>query len=153
MGSELTRYSNLLTDIKLRIRQAQTNAVFSANAELILLYWDIGRMIESRQQIEGGGAAVITRLSRDIYNDLPEMKDFSERNLKRMIRFCREYPGLVGKVPQAVAPLTDLSSRLWYMQKSEYELTRALPDSLKSVLPTIEEIDAELEGKEAGDGE
>ena len=27
---------------------------------------------------------------------------------------------------------------------SEYELTRALPDNLKSVLPTIEEIEAEL---------
>jgi predicted nuclease of restriction endonuclease-like (RecB) superfamily len=29
---------------------------------------------------------------------------------------------------------------------SEYELTRALPDNLKSVLPTIEEIEAELSG-------
>ena len=27
---------------------------------------------------------------------------------------------------------------------SEYELTRAQPDNLKSVLPTIEEIEAEL---------
>jgi hypothetical protein len=27
---------------------------------------------------------------------------------------------------------------------SEYELTRALPTSLKSVLPTVEEIEAEL---------
>ena len=27
---------------------------------------------------------------------------------------------------------------------SEYELTRALPDELKSSLPTIEEIEAEL---------
>jgi len=27
---------------------------------------------------------------------------------------------------------------------SEYELTRALPDNLKSALPTIEEIEAEL---------
>ena len=36
---------------------------------------------------------------------------------------------------------------------SEYELTRALPDSLKSALPTIEEIEAELGGKGAGDGE
>jgi predicted nuclease of restriction endonuclease-like (RecB) superfamily len=33
---------------------------------------------------------------------------------------------------------------------SEYELTRALPDSLKSALPTIEEIEAELE-MELGD--
>lgn len=35
---------------------------------------------------------------------------------------------------------------------SEYELTRALPENLKSALPTIEEIEAELEGREAGDG-
>jgi len=107
MGSELTRYSDLLTDIKLRIRQAQTKAVFSANTELILLYWDIGRMIESRQQSEGWGTAVIPRLSRDIHNDLPAMKGFSERNLKRMIRFYREYPVLVEKVPQTVAQLPE----------------------------------------------
>ena len=30
---------------------------------------------------------------------------------------------------------------------SEYELTRALPDNLKSSLPTVEEIEAELEGE------
>ena len=85
-------------------------------------------------------------MSRDIRNDLPAIKGFSERNLKRMIRFYREYPGLVEKVPQAAALLTDrsvleklqklvakipwgqnflliekvkdLSTRLWYMQKT-----------------------------------
>lgn len=35
---------------------------------------------------------------------------------------------------------------------SEYELTRALPEELKSSLPTIEEIEAEL-GMEVGSGE
>jgi len=35
---------------------------------------------------------------------------------------------------------------------SEYELTRALPDSLKSALPTIEEIEAELGGTGVEDG-
>jgi len=29
---------------------------------------------------------------------------------------------------------------------SEYELTRSLPDNLKSSLPSIEEIEAELSG-------
>ncbi len=28
---------------------------------------------------------------------------------------------------------------------SEYQLTKSLPDNLKSVLPTIEELEAELE--------
>ena len=107
MGSKLTRYSDLLTDIKTCIRQAQTRAVMLASAEMIIMYWDIGRMVEERQHLEGWGAAVIPRLSRDIHNDLPEIKGFSERNLKRMIRFYREYPGLVEKVPQAAAQLPE----------------------------------------------
>ncbi len=38
-------YGSLLNDIKTRIRQAQTKAIFAANAEMIAMYWDIGRMI------------------------------------------------------------------------------------------------------------
>ena len=45
-----------------------------------------------------------------------------------------------------IEKVKDLSSRLWYMQKSKSELTRALPDSLKSARPTIEEIEVELGG-------
>ncbi|MCP3957346.1 MAG: DUF1016 domain-containing protein [bacterium] len=50
------------------------------------------------------------RLSRDLRNELPEIKGFSQRNLKRMIRFYREYPTLMTKVPQPVA-LLDSSAR------------------------------------------
>lgn len=103
--SELIHYSDLLGDIKARIRQAQIKATLSANAEMILMYWDIGQMILERQQREGWGAAVIPRLSRDIRNDLPEEKGFSERNIKRMLRFYREYPDTLPKVPQPVAQL------------------------------------------------
>ena len=103
--SELIHYSDLLGDIKARIRQAQIKATLSANAEMILMYWNIGQMILERQQREGWGAAVIPRLSRDIRNDLPEEKGFSERNIKRMLRFYREYPDTLPKVPQPVAQL------------------------------------------------
>jgi hypothetical protein len=51
--SELIHYSDLLGDIKARIRQAQIKATLSANAEMILMYWDIGQMILERQQREG----------------------------------------------------------------------------------------------------
>lgn len=62
-------------------------------------------MIESRQEIEGRGGGVIPRLSRDLRNEPPGIKGFSERNLDRMIRFYREYPTLMTKVPRAVALL------------------------------------------------
>ena len=101
MSSELALYSELLTDIKTRVRQAQRKAAFSANIEMILMYWDVGRLIAARQEQEGWGAGVIPRLAVDLKNDLPEQKGFSARNIGRMIAFFRAYP----IVPQAVALL------------------------------------------------
>ncbi len=55
----IKHYGDLLADIKSRIRQAQNRAVMSANAEMLRLYWDIGRMVAAKQDVEGWGAAVI----------------------------------------------------------------------------------------------
>ena len=103
--TELTEYAGLLADIKTRIQAAQTRAVFAVNAELVRLYWEIGHLLNERQTIEGWGAAVIPRLTADICNELPEVKGFSERNLKRMLAFFRAYPDAGELVPQAVAPM------------------------------------------------
>ncbi len=182
--ASLMLYGKLLGDIKTRIRQAQVKATLSANAEMIAMYWDIGRMIYERQQHEGWGTGVIPRLAKDIRNELPKVKGFSERNIGYMIRLAREYgdPAIlqqavaklqqpknkdVLKVPQAVGQLS-INEHPVIVQRlvsqilaeyalrdvhkpigvSEYELTRALPDNLKSSLPSIEEIEAELGGRE-----
>jgi len=95
----------LLADVKGRIQAAQTRAVLAVNAELVRLYWDIGRIIDQRQQQEGWGAAVIPRLAAALKNELPEVKGFSERNIDLMIQFYREYPEPAAIVPSVVAQL------------------------------------------------
>ena len=107
MNTNLAFYGTLLADIKTRIRHAQNRAALAVNAELVRLYWDIGRLILARQQQEGWGAGVIPRLARDLHNELPEVKGFSDRNIKRMVQFAREYPGLFSIGPRAVAQLGD----------------------------------------------
>ena len=92
MNQEIAIYRELLADIKARIRAAQHRAALSANAEMILLYWDIGRLIAARQEREGWGAGVIPRLALDLKNELPEEKGFSERNIKLMVQFFKTYP-------------------------------------------------------------
>jgi hypothetical protein len=67
------------------------------------MYWNIGRMLHKRQQQEGWGASVIPRLSRDLRNELPEVKEFSEGNIGRMIAFYRAYSSFHNFLPQAVA--------------------------------------------------
>ncbi|MTW20222.1 PDDEXK nuclease domain-containing protein [Allochromatium palmeri] len=109
--AELIAYRDLLGDIKTRVRQAQHRAALSANAELIRLYWDIGRLIAARQEREGWGAGVIPRLALDLRNELPEQKGFSERNIKRMLRFFREYPRLQPPAAEPMPPV-ELSQTL-----------------------------------------
>ena len=110
MSSYLVLYRGLLTEIKDRIRQAQIRAALSANIEMILMYWDIGRMIHQRQQMEGWSAGIIPSLTRDIRNELPEIKRFSERNIGYMVRFFREY-GETPILQQTVAKLLGSSAQ------------------------------------------
>jgi len=101
----LTLYPELLQTIKARIRSAQIRALLAVNGELIRLYWEIGQEIDQRQRQEGWGAGVIRKLAVDLHNELPELKGFSERNLKRMLTFYRAYSTVNVIVPQAVAQL------------------------------------------------
>lgn len=119
-------YSGLLSDIKQRVRYAQTRAVLAVNAELIRLYWEIGELINRRQQQEGWGAGVIPRLARDLHNELPEEKGFSERNIKRMLAFYREYPQL-NFVPQTVAQTDSISEVPQAVALFPAELLQAVP--------------------------
>lgn len=105
MSQNLGFYAGLLDDIKTRIQTAQTRAILAVNAELIRLYWEIGQLLHNRQQTEGWGAAVIPRLARDIRNELPEIKGFSERNINRMLAFYREYQDAGLFLPQPVAKI------------------------------------------------
>ena len=96
MAAELSSfpaaYAELLGELKSTIRAAQVRAGVSVNRELVLLYWEIGRGILTRQTAEGWGAKVIDRLSSDLQKAFPHMKGFSARNLKYMRRLAEEWP-------------------------------------------------------------
>jgi predicted nuclease of restriction endonuclease-like (RecB) superfamily len=92
MNQHIAIYRALLADINTRIRAAQHRAARSANAEMIHLYWDIGRLIAAKQEHEGWGAGVIPRLAVDLKNELPKEKGFSERNIKLMVQFFKTDP-------------------------------------------------------------
>lgn len=78
-----------MADLKSRIHNAQQRATLAVNRELILLYWQIGNDILSRQAEQGWGTKVIERLSNDLRNAFPDMKGFSSRNLKYMRKFAK----------------------------------------------------------------
>ena len=122
-------YDEFLRDLKERIRRAQVQAVLAVNRELVLLYWQIGRDILTRQQQQGWGAKVIDRLAADLRDSFPEMKGFSPRNLKYMRAFTKDYPDeqfvqqVVAQIPwghnvRILDAVKDLAEREWYIRQT-----------------------------------
>jgi len=122
-------YAEFLADLKKRIRRARVKAALSANRELILLYWEIGRMILERQKEEGWGSKVIDRLAQDLRREFPDMKGFSARNLKYMRAFAEAYPDkefvqqVAAQIPwfhhcTLLDKVKDPAERIWYIQQT-----------------------------------
>lgn len=122
-------YLAALSDIKSRIQQTRLKTALAANSAMILLYWDIGRLILERQEKEGWGAKVIDRLSSDLRDAYPEMTGLSPRNLKYMRAFAAAWPE-PEIVQEALARITwyhnlallekldDSTVRLWYARQT-----------------------------------
>jgi predicted nuclease of restriction endonuclease-like (RecB) superfamily len=127
--TDLKEYNSFLVDIKNKIKLSQQKAFSSVNQEMIKLYFNIGLVIDIRQKELGWGAKVIDKLSLDILEEFPDMKGFSSRNIKRMLRFYKEYSTDFSKVPLTVAQIPwthniiliekikDKKLRYWYIQK------------------------------------
>ncbi|MDR0384429.1 MAG: PDDEXK nuclease domain-containing protein [Christensenellaceae bacterium] len=120
-------YFNVLADIKNKIREAQHRAFFSVNKELILLYWNIGKVINDKSV---WGNKFIENLERDIKLEFPKAKGFSIRNLKYMAKFAKEFDDLqivqqvVAQLPWGqnrvlLDKLNDKGLRLWYATKTK----------------------------------
>lgn len=122
-------YAAVLADLKQRIGQERLRTVLAANAAMVMLYWDIGRVILQRQEQEGWGAGVVNALSHDLQKEFPDMNCFSRRNLLFMRSFACEFPDveivkqLVSQIPwghiiKIMQTVKDSGQRLWYIQKT-----------------------------------
>lgn len=121
-------YPAWLADIKARVTVARQRAALAANAELIALYWQIGRDILERQAQQGWGSKVIERLARDLRETFPDMR-FSSRNLMYMRDFEAGWPDAeivqqtAAQLPwfhivTLLSKLPTADAREWYAQKA-----------------------------------
>ena len=122
-------YAEWLADLKGHIHTAQQRTSLAVIHELVLLYWQIGRDILTRQANQGWGTKVIERLAQDLRTAFPEMKGFSPRNLKYMRAFAQAWPdqefvqAVLAQLPwyhqlALLDKLKDSESRRWYAAKT-----------------------------------
>ena len=82
-------YLDVLNEVKARIAAARYRSMAAVNSELVMLYWDVGTLINDHKE---WGNKFITNLSRDVRGANPHLRGFSARNLTYMATFAASYP-------------------------------------------------------------
>jgi predicted nuclease of restriction endonuclease-like (RecB) superfamily len=116
----------VLNEIKKTLTTTRTKIVESANKELILMYYDIGKkLIENNKW----GSSFIDTLSKDLKMEFPNIKGMSARNLRYMQKFATEFNNdeflqhHVAKLPWSsittiMDQIKDKKQRNWYIDES-----------------------------------
>lgn len=118
-------YLNIIESVKSEIKNAQYKAAVSVNKELVLLYYNIGKIINEHKT---WGSKFIENLSADIHLSFPDTKGYSVRNLKYMAKFAAEYPDeefvqqVVAQIPWGqnivlLDRISDFEVKKWYAHK------------------------------------
>lgn len=84
-------YKVWIKSLKDKIRSAQLKAAIAVNAEMIILYWEIGKSIVEAQANQQWGDKVIEQMAKDLKLELPETNGFSRTNLFTMRKFYLFY--------------------------------------------------------------
>ena len=118
-------YVTIVENIKEQIRCAQHRAILNANKEMLILYWNIGKIINEHSE---WGNKFLNNLSSEIKSEFPSAKGFSVSNLKNMARFYREYQEIeIGQSVTAqitwthnieILRVKSKEQRLWYINKT-----------------------------------
>lgn len=88
MNGEIIPYADKIVDM---IEQARQNALQSVNAELIKLYWNVGKYLSEESAKSSWGTSFIDETAKYIKENCPEIKGFNRRGLYRMRQFYETY--------------------------------------------------------------
>lgn len=119
-------YLKIVESIKGEIKNAQYKAAYSINRELIMLYYNIGCVINEHKS---WGNKFIDNLAADIKISFPNATGYSVRNLKYMSKFAETYcdnefvQQVVAQIPWGhnvvlMDKIADYSMRRWYAEQT-----------------------------------
>lgn len=130
-------YKTWLKDLKHKVLQAQIKAVVQVNTALLKFYWELGREIVERQRESSWGDGFLKQLSHDLMAEFPDMKGFSERNLKYVRQWFLFYSGDESIGQQAVAQLTQIP---WGHNRDLFKIDADLDAVGSEIMNLLQEV-------------
>src|SRR5580700_2292835 len=91
-------YKIFVDEIAQVVQQSREHAVKSVQRTANLMYWEIGKLIISRQDQYGWGNAIIENLSADLQARIGAGQSWSPRNLRFMRQLYEEYAAYTNEI-------------------------------------------------------
>lgn len=93
------QYREWISEVSKRFHQSQIKAAVKVNDEMLRFYWQLGKELHDRKDKFSYGQSFYKTISRDLRRELPDVKSFSETNLRYMQKFAELYSE-VSNLPQ-----------------------------------------------------
>lgn len=91
MSNKIKLHDQDFDHILTLINEARTRVYTKANAELVLLYFNVGKIVSEKVNAGNWGNNTVQQLSNFIYSKLPNLSGFNRRGLYRMKQFYETY--------------------------------------------------------------
>ena len=88
---DIINYNNDFEIIISVIEHAKSQAIKAVNAEMIEMYWQIGKYISEKATSDGWGKGVVQDFSNFLKQTYPTASGFSSQNIWRMKQFYETY--------------------------------------------------------------
>lgn len=93
------QYREWISEVSKRFHQSQIKAAVKVNDEMLRFYWQLGKELHDRKDKFSYGQSFYKTISRDLCRELPDVKSFSETNLRYMQKFAELYSE-ISNLPQ-----------------------------------------------------
>ena len=145
--NQKTGIIGLFSEIKQLIEQSKNNVALSVNAEMTMLYWNIGKRINSevlQNERAEYGKQIVSTLSRQLQIEFGN--GWSEKQLRHCLRFAEVFPDfsivstlwrqLSWSHIKEIIPIADTLKRTFYIElcKMDKWSVRTLRDRIDSML-------------------
>lgn len=120
--------------IVILINESRNRAINKVNEELVLLYFNVGRIVSIKVSSGTWGEGTVDELANYIVSKLPGIGGFNRRGLYRMKQFFETYSN-----PEFVSPLAT-QMETYFSSIDKKNIVSALPTKLNTLTPIQNEF-------------
>lgn len=105
-NKKVARLTKAVEDIKTAILRSQLRSASIVNADMLSLYYGIGKYVSEHSRNGYWGTGAIATISKQLQQELPGLRGFSEESIKKMRLFYEAWQPVINRSPAA----TDLEA-------------------------------------------